>query len=106
MAVPPVGDLFAVGVFLFMFILGLRLFALGLRAEPVVLRLLLGVMGFNPIVQGLVGVLVTLKRLALRSLAHSARHNFLRVLAKFLHILPRIVDVAVIYREQIFCVLV
>ena len=79
--VHPVGNILDVGVFLVMLLLCLRLFALGLRAEPVVLRLLLGVMGFNPLVKGLGGVIVTLLRLALGSLAHSARHNFLRVLA-------------------------
>ena len=106
MAVHPVGDILDVGVFLFMLLLGLRLLALGLSTEPVVLRLLLGVMGFNPFVQGLGGVFVTLLRLALRSLAHAARHDFLRVLAEFFDILPRFVDVVVLYSEQIFCVIV
>ena len=43
--------------------LGLRLLALGLSAEPVALRLLLGIMGFNPFVKGFGGVFVTLLRL-------------------------------------------
>ena len=89
-----------------MLLLGLRLLALGLRAKPLVLRLLLCVVGLNPFVQHLCGVFVTLLRLALRSLAHAARYNFLRVIAEFLDILPRIVDVVILYRKQVFGVVV
>ena len=89
-----------------MLLLGLRLLALGLRAEPVVLRLLLGIVGLNPFVQRLCRAFVTLLRIAFRSLAHSARHDGLRLLAELLDILSRIVDVVVLYRKQVFCVVV